>query len=125
MVRLYARVVGVTVILIGVVGLLLGDKSLLGVLNIDLAEDGIHLLTGGLLTYAGFAARSQRVLRAIVGGIGIAYLIVGIVAFSRPMLFGVIPSGYETVLDNLIHLTLGVLGIFVGFLLKERREPAR
>ena len=124
MVRLYAKVVGVTVILIGVVGLVLGNKSLLGVLNIDLAEDGIHLLTGGLLAYAGFAARSLTVVRAIVGGIGIAYLFVGLVAFARPMFFGLIPSGYETVLDNLIHLTLGVLGIFVGFLLKERREPA-
>jgi len=49
MIRLYAKVTGVTIILIGVGGLLLGDKSLLGVLNIDLAEDGIHLLTGGLL----------------------------------------------------------------------------
>jgi len=94
------------------------------VLNIDLAEDGIHLLTGGLLAYAGFAARSLRVVRAIVGGIGIAYLGVGILAFASPMFFGLIPSGYETVLDNLIHLTLGVLGVFVGFLLKERREPA-
>jgi len=125
MIRLYAKVVGVTVILIGVGGLLLGDKSLLGVLNIDIAEDGIHLLTGGLLAYAGFAARSLRVVRAIVGGIGVAYLVVGIVAFSKPMFFGLIPSGYETVFDNLIHLTLGVLGIVVGFLLKERRETAR
>ena len=125
MIRLYAKVVGVTVILIGVGGLLLGEKSLLGVLNIDIAEDGIHLLTGGLLAYAGFAARSLRVVRAIVGGIGVAYLVVGIVAFSKPMFFGLIPSGYETVFDNLIHLTLGVLGIVVGFLLKERRETAR
>lgn len=124
MVRLYAKVVGVTVILIGVVGLLLGDKSLLGVLNIDLAEDGIHLLTGGLLAYAGFAVRSLKVVRAIVGGIGVAYLVVGVVAFAKPMFFGLIPSGYEVVLDNLIHLTLGVLGIFVGFFLKER-ETAR
>ncbi len=38
------------------------------------------------------------------------------------MLFGLIPSGYELVLDNLIHLTLGVLGVFVGFFLKESRE---
>ncbi len=124
MVRLYAKVVGVSVILIGVVGLLLGDKSLLGVLNIDLAEDGIHLLTGGLLAYAGFAVRSLKVVRAIVGGIGVAYLVVGVVAFAKPMFFGLIPSGYEVVLDNLIHLTLGVLGIFVGFFLKER-ETAR
>ncbi len=124
MVRLYAKVVGVSVILIGVVGLLLGDKSLLGVLNIDLAEDGIHLLTGGLLAYAGFAARDLKVVRAIVGGIGVAYLVVGVVAFVKPMFFGLIPSGYEVVLDNLIHLTLGVLGIFVGFFRKER-ETAR
>jgi hypothetical protein len=124
MVRLYAKVVGVTVILIGVVGLLLGDKSLFGVLNIDLVEDGIHLLTGGLLAYAGFAVRSLKVVRAIVGGIGVAYLVIGVVAFAKPMLFGLIPSGYEVVLDNLIHLTLGVLGIYVGFFLKER-ETAR
>ncbi len=124
MVRLYAKVVGVSVILIGIIGLLLGDKSLLGVLNIDLAEDGIHLLTGGLLAYAGFVVRSLKVVRAIVGGIGVAYLVVGVVAFAKPMFFGLIPSGYEVVFDNLIHLTLGVLGIFVGFFLKER-ETAR
>jgi len=124
MIRLYAKVTGVTIILIGVGGLLLGDKSLLGVLNITIAEDGIHLLTGGLLAYAGFAARRLTVVCAIVGGIRIAYLAVGIVAFSTPMFFGLIPSGYKTVLDNLIHLTLGVLGVVVGFLLKERREPA-
>jgi hypothetical protein len=122
MVRLYAKVVGVTVILIGVVGLLLGDKSLFGVLNIDLVEDGVHLLTGGLLAYAGFAAKDLKVVRAIVGGTGIAYLVLGVIAFAKPMLFGLIPSGYELVLDNLIHLTLGVLGIFVGFFLKESRE---
>lgn len=125
MVRLYAKVVGVTVILIGVVGLLLGDKSLFGVLNIDLAEDGIHLLTGGLLVYAGFAASDLKVVRAIVGGIGVAYLVVGVVAFATPMIFGLIPSGYKVVLDNLIHLTLGVLGIFVGFFLADSRETVR
>jgi len=125
MVRLYAKVVGVTVILIGVVGLLLGDKSLFGVLNIDLAEDGIHLLTGGLLVYAGFAASDLKVVRAIVGGIGVAYLVVGVVAFATPMFFGLIPSGYKVVLDNLIHLTLGVLGIFMGFFLADSRETVR
>ena len=124
MVRLYARFVGVTVILIGVMGLLLGDRSLFGLLNIDIVEDGIHLVTGGLLASAGFVARDIRVVRAVVGGIGIAYLAIGIIAFAEPMLFGLLPSGYEVVLDNLIHLTLGVLGIAVGFFLPERRASA-
>jgi len=122
-VRLYAKVVGASVILIGLVGLVLGDKSLFGVLNIDIAEDVIHLLTGGLLLYAGYA-RDLRVTRAIVGGIGIAYLVIGLVAFSQPMLFGLVPSGYEVVLDNLIHLTLGVLGVIVGFFVGDRRTAA-
>ncbi len=122
-VRLYAKVVGASVILIGLVGLVLGDGSLFGVLNIDIAEDIIHLLTGGLLLYAGFA-RDLRITRALVGGIGIAYLVIGLVSFARPMLFGLIPSGYEVVLDNLIHLTLGVLGIIVGFFVDNRKTAA-
>ena len=49
MVRAYAGIVGVSLILIDVVGLVLGEQSLLGVLNIDLLEDSTHWATGGLL----------------------------------------------------------------------------
>jgi len=42
--RLYAKVVGVTIVLIGIGGVLLGEKSLFGVLNIDIAEDAVHLV---------------------------------------------------------------------------------
>jgi hypothetical protein len=123
-VRLYAKVVGVTVVLIGLGGLVLGNDPLFGVLNIDLAEDAIHLLTGGALAAAGFLARNLRVVRAVVGVIGIAYLAVGLVAFAAPTLFGLIPHGYDVVLDNLIHLTLGVLGIVFGFFVERDRDPA-
>ena len=122
MVCLYAQVVGVSVVLIGVFGLIVGNESVFGVLNVDRAEDAIHLLSGGLLAWAGFAARDLRVVRAVVGGVGVAYLAVGVLAFAAPRMFGLIPHGYDTVLDNLIHLTLGVLGIAVGFFLPERRE---
>ena len=118
--RVYATVTGASVILIGIVGLLLGDKSLFGVLNIDLAEDAIHLLSGGALLAAGLLAQ-ERVVRLVVGVVGVAYLAVGLLAFAAPRMFGLIPHGYETVLDNLIHLTLGVLGILIGFVLPSRR----
>jgi hypothetical protein len=118
--RVYATVTGASVVLIGIVGLLLGDQSLFGVLNIDLAEDAIHLLSGGALLAAGLLAQ-ERVVRSVVGVIGVVYLAVGLLAFSAPRMFGLIPHGYETVLDNLIHLTLGVLGILIGFVLPSRR----
>ncbi len=37
-------------------------------------------------------------------------------------MFGLLPREYETVLDNLIHLTLGVLGIVFGFFLGRRSD---
>ncbi len=110
MARLYARVVGPTVILIGIVGLVLGNRPIGGALNIDLIEDIIHLSTGGLLTVLGFAPVEDRVVRAGVGGLGVVYLAVGVVSFLVPDLFGLIPHEYSG-LDNAIHLALGVLGI--------------
>jgi len=117
--RLYAKVAGVTIVLIGVGGVLLGEKSLFGVLNIDIAEDAIHLLTGGLMAAVGFRG-SDRAVRSVVGGLGVVYLLVGVLGIFVPDLFGLLPHEYHTVLDNLIHLLLGVLGITVGFLLGQR-----
>ena len=53
-VRLYAQILGVVLILIGVVGLLLGDGLVLGSLNIDVIEDIVHILTGGILASDGW-----------------------------------------------------------------------
>ncbi len=123
MVREYGKVVGVTVVVIGVVGLLLGQKSLFGVLNIDFAEDVIHLVTGGLLAYVGFAKRASGVARTVVGAIGVVYLLVGAISFAEPNPLGLFPSEYS-VLDNLIHLTLGILGVAVAWLLPGRDRPS-
>jgi len=115
-VREYGKIVGVSVVLIGIVGLLLGQKSLFGALNIDIAEDVIHLVTGGLLAYVGFAKPDSGLARAVVGGIGVVYLLVGAIGFAEPNPLGLFPSEYS-VLDNLIHLTLGVLAVAVAWLL--------
>lgn len=122
MVRQYAKVVGVVVVLIGVVGLVLGDKDLFGQLNIDIVEDIVHLATGGLMAFVGFRSRDESAVRSVVGGLGVVYLAVGVIGFFVPMLFGLLPNGYNP-LDNIIHLALGVLGIAVAWLLPQRAEP--
>ena len=122
MVREYGKVVGVTVVLIGIVGLVLGQKSLFGALNIDIAEDLIHLVTGGLLAYVGFAKRDSGLARRVVGGIGVVYLLVGAISFAEPNPLGLFPSEYS-VLDNLIHLTLGILAIAVAWVLPRGERP--
>ena len=117
--RTYAKVVGLVVVLIGVGGLSLGEKSLLGVLNIDIAEDIVHLVSGGLMAAVGFRG-SESAVRSVVGGVGIVYLLVGVLGFIVPDMFGLLPSEYETVLDNLIHLVLGALGVAFGFVVGGR-----
>ena len=115
--RTYAQILGVVLLVIGVVGLVLGNEVVLGILNTDILEDIVHLITGGLLAYVGFGRVDQALIRTVVGVLGIIYLAVGVLGFEVPMIFGLIPHGY-TLFDNLLHLALGIESIvrawFVG-----------
>ncbi len=123
-VRTYAQILGVVLVLTGILGLVLGERLLLGILNIDLLEDIVHLATGGLLAYVGFARVDDGLARTVVGVLGVIYLVVGIVGFIVPGMFGLLPDGY-TVFDNLLHLVLGVLSIAVAWFLQPGRREAR
>jgi uncharacterized protein DUF4383 len=122
--RSYAQIAGVVLLLIGVLGLVLGDQSLGGLLNIDLPQDIIHLVTGGALAYAGFAIRDNPTVRTVVGAIGVVYLAIGILGFLDQTLFGVLPNGY-TIFDNLFHLGVGVISIVVAWLIGREGDATR
>ena len=72
--RLYAQIIGVVLVLVGVVGLVLGNVVWLGILNVDIVEDIVHLITGGLLAYVGFGRTDLVLTRTVVGVLGIIYL---------------------------------------------------
>src|SRR4028119_1660004 len=107
--RVFAQVVGVVLLLLGIGGLLLGDGRVGGLLNIDIVEDIVHLLTGGILAYVGFGQRDEAVARSVVGVLGVVYLLVGLLGFVVPFLPGLAPGGYP-IGDNLVHLALGAPG---------------
>ena len=69
------------------------------------------------MAYVGFGRVDQALTRTLVGVLRIIYLVVGVLGFVVPMIFGLIPHGY-TLFDNLLHLALGILSIaltwFVG-----------
>ena len=111
--RTYAKVVGVVVLLVGVVGLIMGDPEggLLG-FNIDITEDIVHLASGGLLAYVGFSGAEAQT-RSVVMAVGVVYLLVGILGFVLPELFGLLPTDLD-VQDNILHLVLGGLGIMAA-----------
>ena len=117
MAKQYAQIVGIVLLLLGVVGLVLGDpEPLFGALNIDLVEDIVHLVLGAVFVYLGFANVDNATVKTVVGAIGVVLLLVGIVGFISPTGFGLLTHPW-TVVDNIIHLLLGLLGIAAGFLL--------
>lgn len=69
--------------------------------------------TGGFLVYLGFFQRDAGTTRRLVGGLGIVYSVVGVLGFVTPQLLGLLPHGYSVV-DNLIHLVVGVVSIAVA-----------
>jgi drug/metabolite transporter (DMT)-like permease len=112
--RTYAQILGVVLILVGLVGLALGNVVWGGILNVDIVEDIVHLITGGLLAFVGFGRVDLSVTRNVVGLLGIIYLMVGVLGFAAPTMFGLIPHGY-TAFDNLLHLVLGGLSLAVAW----------
>lgn len=114
MIRRYAQYMGLAIVLIGLGGLVLGNDPLIGLLNIDVVEDVIHLVTGGVMAYVGFRG-SRSAVRAVVGGLGVLYLLVFALGLVVPDVFGLIPHGYSF-LDAAIHLTLGIAGIALAWL---------
>ena len=123
--RRYAQILGVVLILVGVVGLVLGNTLFLGILNIDIVEDIAHLATGGIYAYVGFGRTDLATARNVVLALGVIYLVIGILGFIVPMIFGLIPHGY-TIFDDILHLALGVLSLAVAlFYAPGEAEAAR
>ncbi len=120
--RAYAQIAGVILLIVGVLGLVIGN-TIAGALNSDLLEDVVHLATGAILAYAGFAIRDNATVRTVVGALGVVYLVVGVLGFVSPTLFGLLPSGY-TIFDNILHLGLGVISIAVAWLIGRETETA-
>ena len=113
-IKQFAQILGVVLILVGIVGLvLLGNEVWLGILNSDILEDIVHIVTGGLLAYVGFGRTDLATARNLVLALGVISLVVGILGFVVPMMFGLIPHGY-TLFDDILHLGLGVLSLVVA-----------
>lgn len=119
MARQLAGIFGIILLLTGVVGLVLGEGPLL-TLNIELVEDIIHIVTGGVLAYVGFGQRDDGLARTVLGVFGVVYVLVGVLGFVVPNLFGLLPIYGYSISDNLLHLGLGVVFLAVAYMSRGR-----
>ena len=55
------------------------------------------------MAFVDFRQTNLSVTRNVVGLLGIIYLLVSVLGFAAPTMFGLLPHGY-TAFDNLLHL---------------------
>jgi hypothetical protein len=116
---MYARVMGVALIPLGVVGTpgVLGDV-------VGPVEGILYLGTGGIFLYVGLGRMDARDIRGVVGGMGVLYLATGAFVVFVSTVYELPPLSDYDLWDDYGHIAFGSLSIFVaGFFPCEDDPP--
>ena len=118
MMRAYAKVAGIALILIAATNLLFDVRGF------SLAEDILYLTTGSIFVYASFRLRNSKDTRYMVGGMGALYLLAGVFVLALVFLFDLPLGGEDNYLvDGLLHTVFGAISLLVAALLPCADEP--
>ena len=103
----WAKVIGIILLILAVWGFFNGP-SILGLFGVNMLHNIVHLLTGAIFAWAGFAAAPVKKVNT---WLCVIYAIVGILGF-----FGVLDVLLGlSVADNWFHLVIGVVSAWIGW----------
>jgi hypothetical protein len=115
--RTVALVIGVAFLVVGLLGLILTPTGgwVLGVFQVDLVHNLVHLLVGVAGIGAWFLGLVES--RIYLQVVGVVYVILGIIGFIPPLFFDRELLGIMHVnqADNLLHLVVGAIAAYFGF----------
>ncbi|HZB83555.1 MAG TPA: hypothetical protein VE288_12025 [Rubrobacteraceae bacterium] len=118
MVRAYAKVAGIALILIAATNLLFDVRGF------SPSRDVLYLATGSIFVYAGFGLRNSKDTRYMVGGMGALYLLADVFVLALVFLFDLPLGGEDNYLvDDLLHAVFGAISLLVAVLLPGADEP--
>jgi hypothetical protein len=117
MTKTIATLFGAIYLIVGILGFIpslggstsMTDSTLLGVASVNLLHNIVHLVIG----LAGLSGgRTESGAISFCKTFGVILLIVGLLGFVQPNLFGILPLGGY---DIWIHLITGAILAFAGF----------
>lgn len=117
-----AKIAGIVLIVIGVLGFIPGftyKNHLLGIFHVNATHNFIHLASG-VIAYLSRA--NTRACQFFFQIFGILYAATGLMGFgygSRDIL-GVVANNMA---DSWLHLILGMLFLYIGFLYRPKNRP--
>lgn len=102
----WAKVIGVVLLLVGVLGFFMGD-SVFG-FEVNMLHNIVHLVTGALFAWAGFSASAPT--KKVNQWLGVIYLLVGVVGFFALQDLLALNTN-----DNVLHLVIGAISAWLGW----------
>jgi hypothetical protein len=113
--RIVATVLGIVVGLLAIIGFFVEGEHLLGIMNVDLTLDILRLLIAVALLVVGLAPQvPAQATKAVIIVVGAMYVLMGLLAFADPTLFGLLPTGF-TGFDIAFHLIVGIAALVIAF----------
>ena len=113
--KLVAKILGVIIALLAVVGFFIEGSHLFGLMNVDLAIDIARTVLALALLYVGFGPAKNSVARLVVALVGGVYIVMALVTFIDDTHFGLLPTGF-TGFDIGFHLVVGALAIVLALI---------
>lgn len=122
--KLVAKILGIVVALLAVVGFFIEGEHLFGLMNVDLAIDIARTVIALALLYVGFGPATNAAARLVVAIVGGVYIVMALVTFIDPTHFGLLPTEF-TGFDVGFHLVVGALAIVLAFVPDRARDRHR
>jgi hypothetical protein len=118
-IKMWAKVFGVVLLVAGLLGFLLAPNGMLfGILDTDFTQNAIHTIVGIIALIVGFKAVGMA--RTFFRVIGVVYVLVAVLGFvSGSTVLGLMSVNMA---DNVLHLAVGVVALWVGFMMKSRMD---
>jgi hypothetical protein len=111
--RITAAVLGILIGLLAIVGFFIEGSHLMGIMNVDIALDVLRAVLAIALLIVAFARVSHAAVRTVIIIVGALYVVMGLIAFGSPTLFGMLPTGL-TGFDIAFHLVVGAAAIIIA-----------
>ena len=118
MARMYCQWVGIILLVFGVVGFM--TSSLL-TLQFTPLHNWIHLISGAALAYLGFTGTSVKTGAQVFGAVYTLVAVLGFVGGGTMPILGFPVNA----LYNLIHLVVGLAGVYAGFSAAEATSSSK
>ena len=116
--RTFAVITGAVLVVLGLAGSLgnpiVGGPEDTGLIVTGFGHDLVHLVTGALFLHVGLALNGRNRAYGLVG-LGIFYLVTGVLSFLSSDLLGIYDEPTSG-LDQIGHVLLGLAAIVIGWM---------